>query len=480
MSDNANVVQPPLERHHDEQMDTDQSEEPVFTPASPPPVPSTPQTPSMSAPTTSKPAAAQPATASAPPVATVVKRKLTGFVGFANLPAQWHRKSVRKGFEFTVMLVGESGLGKSTMVNTLLNSDTYGPKNYQLGGEQRNDKTVSTTTTTALVQEDGVSLQLSIVDTPGFGDFINNEECWRPILQRIEQGYDSYLDQENAIDRKEVRDERVHACLFFIDPTGHALKPIEIEFMRRLHQRVNLIPVIAKADLMTAEETDLFKRRVLADLEYHRIQTFTPPRYALDDEETLAESRDMLSRVPFAIVGSNTIVNAGDGRRVRGRQYPWGVIEVDNESHCDTAKLRQMLIRTHMEELKDHTRNTLYENYRTEKLTAMGITQDPSVFKEVSPQAKLEEERALHEARLAKMESEMRTVFQQKVQEKEAKLKQSEEELYSKHRQMKEDLNNQRLEAEDKRQRILSGQLTPAPTQDDNKGRRGKFSLGGR
>ena len=39
----------------------------------------------------------------------VVRRKLTGYVGFANLPNQWHRKSVRKGFHFNVMVVGELG-----------------------------------------------------------------------------------------------------------------------------------------------------------------------------------------------------------------------------------------------------------------------------------------------------------------------------------------------------------------------------------
>lgn len=38
----------------------------------------------------------------------IVRRKLTGYVGFANLPNQWHRKSVRKGFNFNVMVVGTS------------------------------------------------------------------------------------------------------------------------------------------------------------------------------------------------------------------------------------------------------------------------------------------------------------------------------------------------------------------------------------
>jgi septin 7 len=60
------------------------------------------------------------------------------------------------------------------------------------------------------------------------------------------------------------------------------------------------------------------------------------------------------------------------------------------------------------------------------------------------------------------MEAEMKMVFQQKVQEKESKLKQSEEELYARHREMKEALEKQRLELEDKKRRIESGRpLTP-------------------
>lgn len=74
----------------------------------------------------------------------------------------------------------------------------------------------------------------------------------------------------------------------------------------------------------------------------------------------------------------------------------------------------------------------------------------------------MQEERVLHEAKLAKMEAEMKMVFQQKVQEKEAKLKQSEEELYARHKDMKEALDKQRGDLEDKKRRIESGRpLTP-------------------
>jgi hypothetical protein len=60
------------------------------------------------------------------------------------------------------------------------------------------------------------------------------------------------------------------------------------------------------------------------------------------------------------------------------------------------------------------------------------------------------------------MEAEMKMVFQQKVQEKEAKLKQSEEELYARHREMRDALEKQRGDLEEKKRRLESGRpVTP-------------------
>ncbi|GAA6022690.1 hypothetical protein JCM8202_002737 [Rhodotorula sphaerocarpa] len=391
----------------------------------------------------------------------IIRKKLGGFVGFANLPNQYHRRSIRKGFHFTAMVVGESGLGKSTLINTLFNTPLYPKKDVPQPHHDR-PQTVAIESISADIEENGVKLRLTVVDTPGFGDLINNEDGWKPILDNIEARFDAYLEQENRVNRQKMVDNRVHACLYFIEPTGHSLKPLDIEFMRRLHTRVNLVPVIAKADTLTDEEVTQFKARILNDLAHHRIEIYQAPQYEMEDEETLAENEEILRKIPFAVVGSDKLVSGPDGRQVRGRAYPWGTIEVDNEEHCDFVKLRQMLVRTHMEELKEHTTRVLYERYRSEKLLAMGVAQDHSVFKEVNPAAKMAEERALHEAKLAKMENEMKMVFQQKVNEKEAKLKQSEEELYARHREMKEALERQRLELEDKKRRLEQGRpLTP-------------------
>ena len=50
----------------------------------------------------------------------IVRRKLTGYVGFANLPNQWHRKSVRKGFNFNVMVVGMFASGQGAISGALI------------------------------------------------------------------------------------------------------------------------------------------------------------------------------------------------------------------------------------------------------------------------------------------------------------------------------------------------------------------------
>lgn len=156
---------------------------------------------------------------------------------------------------------GESGLGKSTLVNTLFNTSLYPPKERKPPSLDIS-KTVSVQSISADIEENGVRLRLTVVDTPGFGDFINNDESWDPIVKNIEQRFDAYLDAENKVNRMNVVDNRIHAVVYFIQPTGHSLKPLDIEVMKKLHTKVNLIPVIAKADTVTDDDLDNYKKRV--------------------------------------------------------------------------------------------------------------------------------------------------------------------------------------------------------------------------
>jgi len=378
-------------------------------------------------------------------------KETDGYVGFANLPNQVYRKSVKRGFEFTLMVVGESGLGKSTLINSMFLTDLYSSE-YP-GPSHRTKKTVQVETTQVLLKEGGVELKLTVVDTPGFGDAVDNSNCWEPIINSIEYKYDEYLNAESRVNRKVMPDSRVHCCLYFIAPNGHGLKPLDVEFMKRLHDKVNIIPLIAKADTMTPDECRDFKRTVLNEIAQHKIKIYEFPDP--DDEEEAKIQKKLKDRVPFAVVGSNTVVDS-NGRKVRGRIYPWGVVEVENLDHNDFIALRNMLIRTHMQDLKDVTNNVHYENFRYKKLASVVSTNKTSSAKGgpaagKNPLLQMEDEKSEHVGKMKKMEAEMEQVFEMKVKEKMQKLKDSEADLERRAEQMKKSLEQQSKELEDKR-----------------------------
>ena len=90
------------------------------------------------------------------------------------------------------------------------------------------------------------------------------------IWSYLERQYDDILAEESRIKRNpRFRDNRVHALLYFIPPTGHALREMDIELMRRLSPRVNVIPVIGKADSLTPLELKSFKKRVRSTYNFH-------------------------------------------------------------------------------------------------------------------------------------------------------------------------------------------------------------------
>ncbi|OWK06798.1 SEPT7, partial [Cervus elaphus hippelaphus] len=232
-----------------------------------------------------------------------------------------------------------------------------------------------------LIKEGGVQLLLTIVDTPGFGDAVDNK---------------------SRVNRRQMPDNRVQCCLYFIAPSGHGLKPLDIEFMKRLHEKVNIIPLIAKADTLTPEECQQFKKQIMKEIQEHKIKIYEFPE--TDDEE----ENKLVKKIKKQILYVSFIYD-----------------------------------RTHMQDLKDVTNNVHYENYRSRKLAAVTyngvdnnknkgqLTKHLKIVFDVhnrSPLAQMEEERREHVAKMKKMEMEMEQVFEMKVKEKVQKLKDSEAE----------------------------------------------------
>ncbi|NXL75527.1 SEP11 protein, partial [Leptocoma aspasia] len=193
---------------------------------------------------------------------------------------------------------GETGIGKSTLMDTLFNTKFEGePATHNEPGVRLKARSYE-------LQESNVRLKLTIVDTVGFGDQINKDDSYKPIVEYIDAQFEAYLQEELKIKRSlfNYHDTRIHACLYFIAPTGHSLKSLDLVTMKKLDSKswmwrccpvlqVNIIPIIAKADTIAKNELHKFKSKIMSELVSNGVQIYQFPT----DEETVAEINATMS-----------------------------------------------------------------------------------------------------------------------------------------------------------------------------------------
>ena len=104
--------------------------------------------------------------------------------------------------------------------------------------------------------------------------------------------------------------------------------------------QVNVIPVIAKADTMTPEEVLHFKRQIMNQILQAKIRIYEFPDEGDLQHTSNGESRNgsngndkIKERVPFAVVGSNCLIEGEGGKKIRGRKYPWGIVDVSEKKN---------------------------------------------------------------------------------------------------------------------------------------------------
>lgn len=295
----------------------------------------------------------------------------SNYVGFDTITTQIENRLVKRGFTFNIMMVGYSGLGKSTLLNTLFSSHMVDSNGRETINEPI-DKTTEIKVTSHSLIENNVRLNLNIIDTPGFGDQLNNDKSWEPILKYIKDQQNQYLRRElNASREKFIKDTRVHCVLYFIQPNGYGLKALDIQVLKRLTEVANVVPIIAKADTLTLDERANFKAILQNQFKHYNLSMYPYDGENIDDltEEEIQFNNDLRSLQPFAVIGSENIYTDPNGETIRGRRTKWGMINVEDLTQCEFVYLRDFLTRTHLFDLIETTNLVHYETFRTKQLT---------------------------------------------------------------------------------------------------------------
>ncbi|CCH42804.1 Septin-4 [Wickerhamomyces ciferrii] len=295
------------------------------------------------------------------------------------------RKILKKGIKFTLLITGEEGSGKSSFINTLCNQ--------QVISKAESKKIVASESHLSpglniikkhvdIIEKNATPINLDIILTPGFGDNVDNSDVTGDVIKYLDQQFDEVLSEEIRITRNtKFEDGRPHACLYFIRPTSKGLRELDVEAMKRLASKVNVIPIISKSDTLTEDEISLNKALILQDIKANGIKVYDFSQEVDEDSEFLDEVLFLKNNLPFAIAGSfetkkkskvDGVDYEEDGTNndyYHVREYPWGTFKVEDLNHSDFNYIRNVLFGSHLQELKDTTHTVLYESFRRQKLS---------------------------------------------------------------------------------------------------------------
>jgi septin family protein len=245
------------------------------------------------------------------------------------------------------------------------------------------------------IVEDGERINLRLIDTPGLPIPIHNisknasdfdpkivGEWCTSILLYIENQYEINLLEESRVRRnRRFPDSQVHVCLYLIDATtasvANGLTAIDIITIQKLAERVNLVPCLSKADLMTVKQLEKIKKAIRNDIDEHNLPIYMFDDDEDDDQDIKDQNAMFRNMIPFVLVNAEE-TEVGDrigieyieedGKHILGRQYTWGTVDVENPEHCDFCDVKTFLLETHINDLKQLTKDYYYESWRTNKL----------------------------------------------------------------------------------------------------------------
>jgi septin family protein len=126
--------------------------------------------------------------------------------------------------------------------------------------------------------------------------------------------------------------------------------------------------------LVTVRELLVIQDYLRKDFEHEQIDIYD---FGEGDDST-EDAESYKSMLPFCMVNSEEMAHEQgkdrqmgilvDNKRILGREFIWGIIDVQNPEHCAFDALTSIMFDTHLEDLREKTSEKFYETWRTRNL----------------------------------------------------------------------------------------------------------------
>lgn len=348
-------------------------------------------------------------------------------MSFSTKSSVFSRKTRKQNF--TVLVCGQSGLGKTSFINTI-----YG---QPILDQESSATSLYFEQACADIEDvdDGTKVELTMIETVKFGTDLNNVKDINAVTDYIENKFDEVLAEESRIRRNpRFKDGRIDVCVYFIEPSSHGLNELDIIMLKQLSPIVNIVPVLARADQLTQPEKLLNKRLIREDLRMHDISVFEfkyeesipeEDETGTEIEHAALQDEEVAAAVPFAVTSSSQV--SADGVEYI-RKLAFGSVDILDPEQTDFAALKQAVFNDFRLELKEKTHFNLYETYRTKQLDPQQTHRSSLLMPQelADHSARLKQAQLQREAQRLK-EEDLRV--NQEIERKRAQLAQREQEL---------------------------------------------------
>jgi septin family protein len=281
-------------------------------------------------------------------------------IGVSNLPNLKHSSFIENGCTINLMVAGANGLGKTTFLNSFLGDGVLSYQPFESTQDKKywyNEDQCNIQISTLKIVQNSFEINMNITEIDGIGDHINNSKSYEPICDLLEYNFNDFQQKFKESVRSLIDDKRIHVCFYFLEPLD-VIKPTDLETMKKISVYCNVIPIVAKSDLLGTDETLRVKRAIRNELERNNIPFFETKEY---------ES-------PF-LISSGT--KSGENTVDSERMYRWGTYQVESSPQNEMNKLKEMVLEKNTLSILEEAEH-LYDNFRTAQMALFLTEKEPN------------------------------------------------------------------------------------------------------